>query len=106
MTRDYLLCIAILVSPSACISVKAPPLIDRHTVMESDAAGEWPELEDRFFDKSLHSGPIPLPREDDGSGKRRVYSYLGSDLSRAEATAPPKEEPKTSKKSAQKPNKK
>ncbi|MBK1735330.1 hypothetical protein CKO15_08550 [Halorhodospira abdelmalekii] len=35
-------------------------IADRHTVMEADAAGEWPELEQRLrYD--LNRGPQPLP---------------------------------------------
>ncbi|MDX1810808.1 MAG: hypothetical protein R3240_02600, partial [Gammaproteobacteria bacterium] len=45
---------------AACVSVPDVYIIDRHTVMEADAAGEWPELEKRFLDKSLSKGPEDL----------------------------------------------
>lgn len=33
-------------------------LVDRHTVMEADAAGEWPQLEQRLR-QQLNNGPLP-----------------------------------------------
>lgn len=32
-------------------------LVDRHTVMEADAAGEWPQLEQRLR-QQLNNGPL------------------------------------------------
>jgi|AntRauTorcE11897_2_1112592.scaffolds.fasta_scaffold10330_2 hypothetical protein len=34
-------------------------LVDRHTVMEADAAGDWPELEQRLR-ADLNTGPQPF----------------------------------------------
>ncbi|WP_404418786.1 hypothetical protein [Marinospirillum sp.] len=34
-------------------------LVDRHTVMEADAAGDWPELEQRLR-SDLNTGPQPF----------------------------------------------
>ena len=65
---------------SACVSVEGPTLVDRHTVMEQEAAGEWPKLEQEFYDKAVRSGPVPLPRDADSKRKQRVYRILNGDL--------------------------
>lgn len=75
-----LLTVLITTLSVGCISVKAPPLIDRHTVMESEAAGEWPELEKRFQDKALSEGPTAFPKEPQSKRKQRVYRVLNGDL--------------------------
>ncbi len=34
-------------------------LVDRHTLMEADAAGEWPELEARLRTQAIQEGSEP-----------------------------------------------
>ena len=67
---------------SSCITVKAPPLIDRSTVMESEASGQWPKFEENFLKKGQYSGPLPFPKEETSKRKRRVYSILNGDFYR------------------------
>lgn len=46
-------------------------LVDRHTVMESEAAGEWPQLEQR-----LKKGPVPLRDVNDSRRRARAFRVL------------------------------
>ena len=74
--------VSLVLISTGCITVKAPTLIDRSTVMESEAAGDWPSFEKEFLDKGPHSGPIPFPKEASSKRKRRIYSILNGDLIR------------------------
>ena len=60
--RRLILCFGLL-SLSACVSLPDIYLVDRHTVMEAEASGEWPELEQRFKSKSINKGPVNLAKE-------------------------------------------
>lgn len=68
------------ISLSACISVPDVYLIDRHTVMESESSGEWPELEKRFLDKSVAKGPTNLPKEPKENRKKKAFSVLNGEM--------------------------
>ncbi|MBU0675612.1 MAG: hypothetical protein KJ950_13300 [Proteobacteria bacterium] len=46
---------------TACVQLPDVYLIDRQTVMESEASGEWPELEHRFRQEMPVKGPEDLP---------------------------------------------
>lgn len=74
-----------VISLPACVSVEAPPLIDSHTIMESEASGEWPELEKRFLKQQAKVGPIMYPREGESARKKRVFTILNGDLYTARA---------------------
>ncbi len=53
-------------------------LIDRHTVMESEAAGEWPQVEKRLH---LNKGPIPLHDVNDSKREDRAFKILNGEFS-------------------------
>ena len=63
----------------ACISVPDVYLIDRHTVMESEASGEWPELEKRFLDESISKGPANLAKEPKDNRKKKAFKILNGE---------------------------
>ncbi len=46
-------------------------LVDRHTVMESEAAGEWPQMEQR-----LEKGPVALRDVNDSLRRERAFRVL------------------------------
>lgn len=52
-------------------------LIDRHTVMESEAAGEWPHIEDSLH---LHKGPIPLADVNESKKEKRAFKMLNGEF--------------------------
>ncbi|MFA9460918.1 hypothetical protein [Thiohalorhabdus methylotrophus] len=52
-------------------------IADRHTVLEQDASGSWPELEKRFDERVLRMGPVPLAEDPlHGSRRERAFSVL------------------------------
>ncbi|WP_114416606.1 hypothetical protein [Marinospirillum perlucidum] len=53
-------------------------LVDRHTVMEADAAGDWPELEQRLR-SDLNQGPQPLTGLDNQLQEEAAFQVLNDD---------------------------
>ncbi len=45
-------------------------LIDRQTVLELEASGDWQELDKKLRAQELQSGPIPLEKTRDAQDKR------------------------------------
>jgi len=78
MFRFLLLFFTVLLF-SACVSLPNVYLIDRHTVMESEASGEWPELEKRFIDNSLSAGPVAFEK-DISEKEPRAHILLNAEL--------------------------
>lgn len=74
----------LVLSMTACVSVPDVYLIDRHTVMEMEAAGEWPELEQRFREKALKSGAIDIQDPYSDRRKAKVFSLLQGEFSSVE----------------------
>ena len=56
-------------------------LIDRQTVLENEASGEWPELDKKFQDASLKPGPISLEKTRDTVERRQIFSMTHGDES-------------------------
>ena len=54
-------------------------LIDRHTVMESEAAGEWPQVEKRL---RLNKGPLALRDVNDSRREERAFRVLNGEYSK------------------------
>lgn len=63
-----------------CVSVPDVYLIDRHTVMESEASGEWPELEKRFLNESISKGPTNLAKEPYDERKKKAFRVLNAEM--------------------------
>ena len=55
-------------------------VIDRHTIMEEEAAGEWPEFEKELLNRSQAQGPTPFAEIADGAEKSRLYNVLNSEM--------------------------
>ncbi len=85
MCGDHLrftLCCLALLALGGCVSV-APEvyLVDRHTVMEGEAAGEWPALEQQLIETGLHAGPVPLATDPAASRRReRAFRVLNGEF--------------------------
>jgi len=58
-------------------------LIDRHTVMESEAAGEWPHIENSLH---LRKGPIPLTNVEESKKEQRAFKVLNGEFSNKSLT--------------------
>lgn len=62
----------------AC-TFKAPDVIDRHTLMEEEAAGEWPNFERELLDKSTQMGPTAFRKVEPTSKEKRLYNVLNGE---------------------------
>ncbi|QEP42861.1 hypothetical protein D5085_06810 [Ectothiorhodospiraceae bacterium BW-2] len=63
-------------------------LVDRHTVMESEAAGEWPQIEQRLR-HDLHTGPVPLSQIDTSGRQQRAFRVLNGEYPATAASDSP-----------------
>ncbi len=61
---------------TGCVSLPDVYIIDHHTVMEEEASGEWPQLEQRFHDLAVSPGPVDLAKETNDSRRKRAFSVL------------------------------
>ncbi|MGD8592964.1 MAG: hypothetical protein PVF82_09040 [Gammaproteobacteria bacterium] len=75
-----ILCVSALLSLSACVNLPDVYLIDRHTVMEEEASGEWPELESRFRQQAVKSGPTNLAKEPMERRRERAFRVLNGEF--------------------------
>ncbi len=65
---------------TGCVSVPDIYVIDRHTVMEAEASGEWPELEKRLLQDSIAKGPTNLPVEPFEDRKKKAFKVLNDEM--------------------------
>ena len=54
-------------------------LIDRQTVLELEASGQWPELDQKFKDAALKPGPSALEKTRDDVEARQIFSMTHDD---------------------------
>ena len=47
-------------------------LIDRQTVLEQEASGNWPELDKVFYAESMKPGPTELPQTGDDKNTKAL----------------------------------
>ena len=71
-----------LILIAAGLSACAPKIYlkDRHTVMEDEAAGEWPDFEKDLLEKVQSSSPAPIQKVETSSKKKRLYQVLQGEL--------------------------
>ena len=73
-------------SSTACVSIPDVYLIDRHTIMESEASGEWPQLEERFRKQALSKGPVNMAIDPSSKRKERAFQVLNGEFPAQAAT--------------------
>lgn len=56
-------------------------LVDRHTVMEMEASGDWPELDKVFYQDVQTAGPVPFINDPESKRKKRVKNVLNGEFS-------------------------
>ena len=83
--RALILCGSLGLLLSACIPDVY--LIDRQTVLELEASGEWKELDQKFQAKTLNQGPIPLEETTDAIKQRQIFSMTHADAENATTPA-------------------
>jgi len=54
-------------------------LVDRHTLMEADAAGEWPELENRLMESAIKNASEPYAGIDEQLDNQAGFRALNAE---------------------------
>lgn len=54
-------------------------LIDRQTVLDIEASGDWQELDKKFQEQEVASGPLPLENMKNKGERRKVFGMTHSD---------------------------
>ncbi len=72
--------ISVFVLITGCVSLPDVYIIDHHTVMEEEASGEWPKLEQRFHDLAVTPGPVDLAKEHNNLRRKRAFSVLNGEM--------------------------
>ena len=91
LTKKLALLSLVMLSCSSC-AIKVF-LVDRQTVLEDEAAGEWPEFEKEILQKSEASCPTPFPVVAENSSKSRLFNVLNSELTEKTASSKPVSSP-------------
>lgn len=55
-------------------------LIDRQTVMEAEAGGEWPEAEEELLTSGEKLGPTAYARSENKKKNKKLQSILNGEL--------------------------
>lgn len=55
-------------------------LVDRQTVLEDEAAGDWPNFERALLEKSKAQGPTPFVKGKNSAQKERLYRVLNGEM--------------------------
>lgn len=66
---------------TACVNIPDVYLIDRHTVMEVEASGEWPELDKQFSSQALKKGPTSLASDPSSQRRDKAFRILNGEFS-------------------------
>lgn len=56
-------------------------LVDRHTVMEMEASGDWPQLDKVFYEEVQTAGPVPFINDPESKRKKRAKNMLNGEFS-------------------------
>jgi hypothetical protein len=65
---------------SACVNLPDVYVIDHHTAMESEASGEWPQLEQRLREQAVSKGPVNLPKDPFERRRERAFNVLNGEF--------------------------
>lgn len=84
----------VILTFSSCATIKIY-MVDRQTVLEDEAAGEWPDFEKEILQKSEASGATPFPVVAENSSRSRLFNVLNGELASTQApvNAPAKTAP-------------
>jgi hypothetical protein len=63
-------------------------VIDRQTVLEDEAAGEWPQFEKDLLPKSAARSPTPFFKTKTTAHKAKLYNILNGELVSENAASP------------------
>ncbi len=68
---------------SAFVAIGCSPkvyVMDRQTVLEEEASGNWPELESQFLQSSMSSEPVEYVDGNDSSWRKKVTGVLPQEV--------------------------
>lgn len=65
---------------TGCVTLPDVYVVDRHTVMESEASGEWPALEERLKTLALKKGVEPIDTELSVEAEEGAFKMLNSEF--------------------------
>ncbi len=80
-TLSPMIPISILLAAGTALSGCAAKvyMLDRQTVLEEEAAGEWPEMEARLRKQAKVQGATAFPAVEQSAAKKRRYSVLNGE---------------------------
>ena len=64
---------------------------DRHTIMEDEAAGEWPQLEKEIVNQAKEQGPTAFQKTEINSRKKKLYNVLNGEMTTQKSASNKKE---------------
>ncbi|NOR51087.1 MAG: hypothetical protein GQ470_00565 [Gammaproteobacteria bacterium] len=76
---------ALLITGCGSLPIPDVYIIDHHTVMEEEASGEWPRLEQRFHDLAVTPGPVDLEKEGNSRRRDRAFSVLNGEMTSSDS---------------------
>lgn len=81
--------IALTLLAAGLVAGCAPTIhvVDRHTVLEDEAAGEWPDFEKQLKTGSTQPLPVPFSKSAVNARKKRLYNVLDAEFVPAEKQA-------------------
>ena len=78
LSFPFLLSLGFLSACSAKVYV-----LDRHTILEDEAQGDWPQFEKQLIEASKEKGPVALGKVEMSEKKQRLYHILNGEMVRA-----------------------
>jgi hypothetical protein len=70
----------ILISVSLAACSPKFYLNDRQTVLEEEAAGEWPDFEKALLERSKATGPTPFVKTENSTKRNKLYQVLNGEM--------------------------
>ena len=55
-------------------------VVDRHTILEDEAAGEWPDFDKQLESASTEPLPVPFPKTAVNAKRKRLYNVLDGEF--------------------------
>jgi hypothetical protein len=62
-------------------------VIDKQTVLEEEAAGEWPQFEKQFLNQAKAMGPTPFYQVAPSPAREKIYNVLNDELTSRQTDA-------------------
>ena len=73
----------LIVTALTFLSVACSPkvyVIDNQTVLEEEAAGQWPQFEKQIIDKAKAKGATPISQVPSDAHRERLYNVMNGEM--------------------------